>query len=155
MNLIKLLKRERNGGNVQRPERIKQVEEINMHAHDLMNSARRRDMWYVNNLTDLQSDVVVTEEQIREIEEFWQPYEFAYKNDVNIQLAFYKQSGVFDPSYIGFGLQRYSLNRFWNNETFSTFRNKNFSKLLFPFVKTPTDFIANNYGIYWDGEKIF
>lgn len=132
--------------------RKNRIKEINDHSWDNMHMAQRRDKWFVNNLTDLHCDINITDEQLKEIKDFWKPYEFAYKNDVNTQIAFYKLSGIFDPSYIGFGLQRYSLVRFWNNPTFSVFRNKLFSKLLFPFVKTPKNYIENNYGVYIDEE---
>ena len=128
--------------------RVAEVSKINEHAYDVMNSARRRDAWFVKNLIDLSDNFTVTQEQINEINRFWEPYSFAYQNDPATQLAFYKISGIFDPSYIGFGLQRHSLVRFWNNETFATFRNKLFTQLLFPFLKHPENVIVNNYGVY-------
>jgi len=128
--------------------RIAEVTEINRRTYDAMNSARRRDAWFVDNLTDVSDDYPVTQDMIDEINRFWAPYSFAYQNNPATQLAFYKTSGVFDPSYVGFGLQRYSLVRFWNNETFATFRNKLFTPLLFPFIKHPENVIVNNYGVY-------
>lgn len=128
--------------------RLTEVAQINARACNAMNSARRRDAWFVRNLTDLSDNYPVTQDMIDEINRFWAPYSFAYQNDPATQLAFYKTSGVFDPSYIGFGLQRHSLVRFWNNETFATFRNKLFTPLLFPFVKHPENVIVNNYGVY-------
>ena len=130
--------------------RLAEVQRINTSAINTMKSATNRDLWYINSLVDLNSDIEVTDKQKQEIIEFWKPYEFAYKNNIETQIAFYKQSGVFDPSYIGFGLQRHSLVRFWNNETFSTFRNKNYSRLLFPFLKHPINYVSNSYGVYYD-----
>lgn len=111
-----------------------EIYRINAHARDRMLSAERRDAWFLREkLKHINTDIQITEEQKDEIRKFWEPYSFAYHNDINTQINFYRTSGRFDPSYIGFGLQVHSLVRFWNNPTFSTFRNKNFSYLLFLF----------------------
>lgn len=125
------------------------VNEINAHSWDKIRSAHRRDAYYLRNLVDLdENSLQLTESQIEEIKTFWKPYEWAYKNDLNIQKVFFQQSGKFDPSYIGFGLQRHSLVRFWNHPTYATYRNKYYLPKLFPLVKHPRTYIANNYGMY-------
>ena len=40
--------------------------------------------------------------------------------------------------------------RFWNHASFSVFRSKNYSKLLFPFVKSPQNVVTCSYGVYQD-----
>lgn len=131
--------------------RTGEVYQINLHARDKMRAAERRDRWFLmNKLQKIDKTREVTDSQKEEIRKFWEPYQFAYKNDPQTQIKFYQVSGKFDPSYMGFGLQVHSLVRFWNNPTFSTFRNKNFSYLLFPFVKHPKNVLMNNYGIYLD-----
>lgn len=128
-----------------------EIYRINAHARDRMLSAERRDAWFLREkLKHINTDIQITEEQKDEIRKFWEPYSFAYHNDINTQINFYRTSGRFDPSYIGFGLQVHSLVRFWNNPTFSTFRNKNFSYLLFPFLKHPKNVLMNDYGMYLD-----
>lgn len=133
--------------------RMLEVEEINAHSWDKIKSAHRRDNYYLRNLTDLPEEKPLTQEQLKEINDFWKPYEFAYKNDPLIQQVFYQQSEQFDPSYIGFGLQRHSLVRFWNHSSYEVYRNKFYLPLLFPMVKHPITYIANNHGVYQDRER--
>ena len=124
------------------------IREINSRAYSKIESAYRRDAYYLKNLIDLEDNRPLSKEESLEIEEFWKPYKFAYTNDSETQRVFYRQSGTFDPSYIGFGLQRHSLVRFWNHASYATLRNKFYLPLLFPQVKHPQTFIANNYGVY-------
>lgn len=122
--------------------------EINKSSRDRLIKAENRDNYYVRKL--IPEVKVVDEEKLQIIKDFWKPYEFAYKNNPMTQMAFYNQSGNFDPSYVGFGQQVHTLVRFWNNESFSTFRNKNFSRLLFPFLKHVKCYISCSYGNYFD-----
>ena len=133
-------------------KRLFDVNEINAHSWDKITSAHRRDSYYLRNLVNLDKENIpeLSAAQIAEIENFWKPYEFAYKNDINTQKVFYQQSGEFDPSYIGFGLQRHSMVRFWNHATYATLRNKSYLPYLFPIVKHPMTYISNNYGIFSD-----
>ena len=121
---------------------------INKSSRDRQVRAENRDNYYVRKL--IPEVKVVEEEKLKIIKDFWKPYEFAYKNNPMTQVAFYNQSGNFDPSYVGFGQQVHSLVRFWNNETFSTFRNKNYSRLLFPFLKHVKCYVSCSYGNYFD-----
>ena len=129
-------------------DRYKEVKEINKEAFTRQKKAESRDLYYINKL--IENAKVIDEEKLQIINDFWKPYEFAYKNNPLTQFAFYNQSGHFDPSYVGFGQQIHSLVRFWNNETFSTFRNKNYSRLLFPFLKHVKCFVSCSYGNYFD-----
>ena len=133
-------------------ERLIEVEKINSTAFDRMKRAESRDNYYINKKLKKEVLVVDDPEKIKIINDFWDRYSFAYKNNPLTQIAFYNQSGVFDPSYVGFGQQIHSLVRFWNNETFSTFRNKNYTRLLFPFLKHPKCVVSCSYGIYFDDE---
>lgn len=80
------------------------IREINSKAYSKIESAYRRDAYYLKNLIDLEDNRPLSKEESLEIEEFWKPYKFAYTNDSETQRVFYRQSGTFDPSYIGFGL---------------------------------------------------
>ena len=131
-------------------QRLKQIRRFNKDEATRYKHAEVRDGYYINKL--IPEVKISDEKKLQQIKDFWKPYEFAYKNNPMTQIAFYNQSGVFDPSYIGFGLQRWELVRFWNNETFSTFRNKNYSKYLFPFVKQIKSYVSCSYGNYYDEE---
>lgn len=129
-------------------KRIIEVKKINDIAYKRMISAQNRDRYYLNLLPEELK--TIEPEKLKIINNFWKPYEFAYKNNPLTQVVFFNQSGIFDPSYVGFGQQVHSLVRFWNHGTFSTFRNKNVSYLLFPFVKHAKCYLIRNHGIYQD-----
>lgn len=149
--MIRLMGKEKAGNIYRALTRTAEVYRINAHARDKMKAAEWRDHWFLTHkLNKMNTNLEVTESQKEEIRKFWEPYQFAYHNDPQTQIKFYQVSGKFDPSYMGFGLQMHSLVRFWNNPTFSTFRNKNFSYLLFPFLKHPKNVLINNYGVYLD-----
>lgn len=97
--------------------------------------------------------VSLTEEQKKEIDDFWKPYSFAYKNDPNTQLYFSSISGRFDPTYIGFGLQCYFLNRHWNHITVAFIGNKNLIDLVFPTAKLPKTVIRNMWARYYTADR--
>ena len=118
--------------------RVNEVNAINAHAYDRSISALRRDKWLFEPILKNNPNIPkLTEEQIREVEEFWRPYEFAYKNDYRQQEMFTGISGKFDPSYFGFGLQRHLMVSFWNHESFKWIGEKNFAPLYFPEAKMP------------------
>ena len=96
---------------------------------------------------------VLTADQKKEIEEFWGRYSFAYKNDPEIQRYFSGISGRFDATYIGFGLQYYYLNRYWNHITVALIRNKNFLDLIFPTVKMPKVIVRNMWARYYTPDR--
>ncbi len=128
--------------------RIIDVKNTSRNNKSRMASCHRRDAYYVREVAGNLKKVDA--QKLRLIEDFWKPYKFCYKNNPKTQIAFYSQSGVFDPSLVGFGLHRYMLVQYWNNEIFSVFRNKNYTRLLFPFVKHPENLASCSYGIYYD-----
>jgi len=132
--------------------RLAEVEQINSHAYDRRNSAMRRDRWLYAN-SSLTSQYVLTEEQLKEIEDFWAPYSFAYQNDPRQQAFFSAITGKFDPSYFGFGMQRYYMVRFWNHQSFSLVKQKNYTPLFFHGVKMPETYIYNENGYFFDGNR--
>ena len=93
-----------------------------------------------------------TPEQLDEINKFWAPYNTLIPNNPLTQVVFSNLSGRFDPSYVPFGLQRNILVQFWNHPSFSIFRNKNFSRLLFPFVKNPGCVMSCSFGTFVDDD---
>lgn len=133
--------------------RLLEVENINQHARDASNSAYRRDHWLMNQIVPESVKEPLTQEQIQETIDFWKPYEFAYNNDYHQQEVFSALSGRFDPSYFGFGLQRYLMVRFWNHESFRWIREKNYAPLFFPDVKMPNTYMYNSAGIYFDEKR--
>ena len=131
-------------------KRFLEVRRVRRDNEALVQSAVRRDTYYIKKLPARLK--TCSHEQLAEIKAFWKPYESLYPNQALTQVVFYKQSGKFDPSYVPFGLQFRILNRFWNHSSFSVFRSKNYSRLLFPFVKFPENVVTCSYGIYQDAD---
>ena len=132
-------------------ERIADIVNARRAAKAKMVKVYERDRWTFKELKD--PGTKLTQEQLDEINAFWKPYEFAYKNDPNIQRYFSAISGRFDPTYIGFGLQYYYLNRYWNHITVTLVRNKNFLDLIFPQVKLPRTIVRNMWARYYTPDR--
>lgn len=119
--------------------------------------AKNRNDWFLNQFKAAQTDKLryyaLTENEMNEIKDFWAPYDFAVQNDMRNQWVFSRASGVFDPSYIGFGTQLYILNSFWNHFSYTYIRNKNNMPYVFYGIKTPETIVCNNYGFYQDCER--
>lgn len=134
-------------------QRNAEVEQINARSHNKSISALARDQWLLRAI-EFDYKNTLSKEQIDEIKEFWKPYEFAYKNDYNLQAMYSAISGQFDPSYSGFGLQRHLLASFWNHETFKIIGDKNFTPLFFPGVKMPKTLLFSYAGEYLDENRL-
>lgn len=138
---------------VRRMIRSEEVKRINAHSYDKSRRASNRDTWLLNNMK-LDLDHVLTEEQIQAVNDFWKPYEFAYKNNWKLQAMYTKISGRFDPSYSGFGMQRFLMMNYWNDSSFMTIRKKAFSTLFFSkTVKSPRMLLMNISGEYLDENR--
>ena len=116
-------------------------------------SAHSRDTYY-NRRATISDDRPLTSEELAEINAFWKPYEFAYKNDPEVQRVFSRMTGRFDPSYIGFGLMRYVLRNWYSHSTYVGICHKNYLDRIFPFVKQPYAFIHRSYGHYFDHDHL-
>lgn len=120
-------------------------------------SARRRNAWFINQYTEAETDkekyYPLSAEERKEIASFWAPYEWAHKNDERNQWLFSRASGRFDPSYIGFGTQRFMLVAFWNHPSYDYCRNKNNAPYVFPGIKFPETVLCNNYGYFQDKDR--
>ena len=132
-------------------ERIADIVNTRRAAKNKMLKVYERDRFTLNEFKDI--DTQLTDEQMAEIDAFWKPYEFAYKNDPNTQRCFSAISGRFDVSYIGFGLQYYYLNRYWNHITVALARNKNFLELVFPQAKLPRTIVRNMWARYYTPDR--
>ncbi len=111
--------------------------------------ARNKYFFSRNKMPDGQ----LTEEQSKEITDFWAPYSFAYKNDPDTQRYFSLVSGHFDPSYISPGLHYLFLRKYWNIPKAAFLTDKNNTDLLFPDVKTPGTIFRRIEGNYYDASR--
>ena len=128
--------------------RLREVRKINKKSLADMKVSEERDAFYLKKIKD--KFKTIDPEKIEIINQFWKPYEFAYKNNPMTQMILSNLSGTFEPARVPFGLQLRALYRFWNNKTFAVFRNKNYSRLLFPFIKHPVCHVSCSYGNYFD-----
>lgn len=95
----------------------------------------------------------LTAEQLQEINDFWKPYEFCYKNDPDVQRIFSVASGCFDPSYIPWGLFWEFCKQFWNHPIIDFVRNKIYTKIVFPDIKQAKTVIYRIAGGYYNSSR--
>lgn len=91
----------------------------------------------------------LTVEQMNAVKEFWEPYEFFYKNDPKIQRIFTTVSGRFDASYIPWSVYRFTR-RYWGHAIDSYTTNKNFTQRAFPDVKKAKAVVRYYGGNYYN-----
>lgn len=132
-------------------ERIADIVNARRNAQSKMRQVYERDEYLFRMAVDPENEL--TEEQKKDIAEFWDRYSFAYKNNPETQRYFSGISGAFNASYIGFGLQYYYLNRYWNHITVALIRNKNFLDLVFPQAKHPKTIIRNMWARYYTEDR--
>lgn len=116
-----------------------------------MRAAKRRDDYFLR-LIDTSNMEPLTDAERKQIEEFWRPYSFAYENNPDVQWVLSRMSGRFDPSYIGFGLQRWSLVRFWNSRFYEHLPLKYNLWKNFPMVSHPETCLSRQSGYYVSGD---
>jgi hypothetical protein len=96
-------------------------------------------------------DTPLTKAELNKIQEFWAPYSFAHENNPEIQRVFSRISGRFDPSYVGDGLMRYEIRRYYHDSSiYLLISHKNFLARQFPDVKQPHTFVCRTSGQYFD-----
>ena len=132
--------------------RIAAIVNAENRAKELMRPVYNRDKYFFNR--NKMPEGKLTKEQLKEVNDFWAPYSFAYKNDPNTQRYFSIVSGRFDPSYISFGLHYHYLRKFWNTPQKVVFMSdKNNIGILFPDVKAPETIFHRIEGYYYDAER--
>lgn len=131
--------------------RITAIVNAENHAKELMRPVYGRDRYFFSR--NKMPEGKLTKEQLKEINDFWAPYSFAYKNDPNTQRYFSLVSGRFDPSYISFGLHYQYLRKFWNTPKITFMSDKNNIDILFPDVKAPETIFYRIEGYYYDVER--
>ena len=119
-------------------------------SKELMRSVYARDSYFLKSVPMPPGDL--NDSQKKEVEEFWRPYSFAYKNNPATQRYFSLMSGRFDPTYVGFGLHCHFLKRFWENNRTPFINDKNNFNLIFPEAKIPEIVFRRKRGMYFDAD---
>ncbi len=132
--------------------RENEIKKINEKYENRVQRGYRRDKWYVSLLTQMEDTSPLSEHEIKEIEDFWKPYEFAYKNDPIVQWGYSRQLGRFDPSIMGLGCLMFGLEYFHSHPTWPMCKNKCFLQNIFSVgdIRHPKRIVAKDYGIYID-----
>ncbi len=127
-----------------------EVNRINEREEAKMFRGYKRDKWYVSLLTEMENTSPLSDEELNQINDFWKPYDFAYKNDPIVQWGYSRQLGRFDPCIMGLGCLTYGLPLFHSHPTWTLIKNKYYLQRIFSddLIRHPRTIIANDYGIY-------
>ena len=97
--------------------------------------------------------VPLTDEQRRQVDDFWKKYSFAYQNNSLVQEYYTYMSGRFDPRYMPPGLFTYYLFRYYDNPDYHTaFHDKNYREFIFKGFPCTPAVIRRIRGMYFDPE---
>ncbi len=95
--------------------------------------------------------VSLTEEQLKEVNDFWSKYSFAYQNDPTFQEIYTYASGRFDPKYVPNGLNAYYMFRFYDDPNYHhAFHDKNYRDLLFHDFACTNAVVRRIKGYFYD-----
>lgn len=96
-------------------------------------------------------DIDLTEEQKREIDEFWKKYEFAFKPNYDTFKIYMNRTGKFDPRYLPHGIRQSFLSHYLSDENYRVaFQNKAYLSKIYHNIKQPVIVIRKIEGIYYD-----
>lgn len=98
-------------------------------------------------------DIDLTDEQKREMDSFWAPYNFAFPPDYNTAKVYMNRTGKFDPKYLPSGVRRHFLNQHWLPQRYSgAFQNKAYLAKIYQDVKQPVIVIRKIAGFYYNDQ---
>lgn len=127
--------------------RTVQVKQINAAANNKVKLAYGDDNYFLNHTTlNEEDDIPLSPDELKEINDFWEPYSFAYKNNPEIQRLFYRMSGRFDPSYISWGLNYFVLTPFWETKIVRNLSFKHNTAWFFPDLPAPRTYVLCEWG---------
>ena len=130
-----------------------QVKQINASSDSMMKLIyARENYWRSQTKLNAENDTPLSAEELEQINSFWAPYKFAYKNNPETQRIYSRISGKFDPSYISWEFQYNALKPFWETLYFRRITFKNLIVLLFPYVPMPKTYVMYGWGQYLDGQ---
>ncbi len=93
----------------------------------------------------------LTEEQLKKLNDFWEPYAFIYQVDPKVHRFYMNVTGKFDERYIPEDLQKYHMSRYFMDQDYvEAFKDKNFTELLLHELNTPKTLVHKIAGAYRD-----
>ena len=94
----------------------------------------------------------LTEEQLAQVDEFWEPYESIYKMDPFVTRYYTNVTGRFDPRYIPEDLQKYLMSRYFMDQDYvEAFKDKNFTEVILADLAAPKTLIHKIAGTFLNG----
>lgn len=130
------------------------VRQINASANNEMKKVYQGEKrWRESIALNEEDNTPLSAKELKEIDDFWKPYLFAYENNPECQRINSRISGRFDPSYISWELQYYILKPFWETKVFRMMTYKNLIALLFQNIPMPQTYVLCGWGLYLDKEN--
>lgn len=159
-HILSILEDQNEGKNVSDLEkkiiaRQAEIEQINYHAFDTLRNAYKYDQSIMKGL-DLSraDDTPLTEDELQQIKDFWEPYSFAYRNNPETQRVFSRMSGKFDPCYIGWGVQYHLLAPFWESKFIRKMTLKHLTAWFLRDLPMPKTYVLCEWGgMYFDEDR--
>lgn len=106
----------------------------------------------IDNTFALPDDEELTPDEIRQIDEFWAPYEFAYPQiNYNSFKIFKNRCGYFSPLHCPPGIRAKFFNKYFISKSYNlSFQNKALLHKLYPNIKQPVTIVRRANGLYFD-----
>ena len=100
----------------------------------------------------VRGDEELTRDEIRQIDEFWGKYSFAYPDiDYSSFRNFKNRTGTFDVRHIPGPIRAVHFQKFFNNPDYNVaYQNKGLLQLLYPGIRKPVTVLRRMNGIYYD-----
>ena len=98
-----------------------------------------------------EGDVDLTEEQKAVVDEFWKPYEFAFKTPYITAKTYMNRNGEFDPTILPYGVRNVLLSEHLRDDHYRVaFQNKAYLGKIYSGIKQPKIVCRKIEGIYYD-----
>lgn len=125
----------------------KQYEKERQEFYDSVNNQHR-----IDNSFKRKDDVDLTEDEIRQIDEFWGKYKFAYPNINYESFKTFKNRYVrFDPKHIPGEVRTQYLSPYFYNADYSQpMQNKSMTDWLYPDIKSPYTIVRHMTNLLLD-----
>lgn len=133
--------------------KLQLLKHIQNKAEEKVNQERFKKWFKKGNDYALDGDKQLTEQQIKEIKNFWGRYKFAYPN-INLDefKAFTNRTGIFSPWYIPNGIRTLYIAPYLQNKHYYwSEQNKTLLDKVFHNIKQPVVIVRRMNGYFYDG----
>lgn len=144
MSKIKLRERMNLDGRILARSEIKNFEKAKV---SLMASSRREDL-----KNSLDTDIDLTEEQIKQVKEYWKKYEFALEPPLECFKTYFNRTGIFDPRFITYRFRKMFEPYFAPDNYRYALQDKAYLPKIFSKGRQPMAIIRKSNGIILDGD---